>query len=593
MRPPARRALAALLGAGLLALMLSPAVGQQTPESLLPPGFGTTPPAPESTQAAPDTAPEAAPAPSGDAPSDGSEALTLDNGMAAAEADETPEPPAELPDAARRSLDQVGPGGFYPAESFGTADGRYLATLMRNVQTPIASRWAEIVLRRMLLVPSAAPAGEAQADWVADRAALLLRLGEADGARMLVQGVDVENFSPRLRRVAMQAALATSDPAALCPLPDGPETIGSQPIWPMVRAFCAALSGDAATANATIGRGSMGDPIDHVLAEKLVAANGGGRRVVPIDWTAVDQLTDWRFGLATALNAVIPQPLLDAAPAWFQAWLARAPMLAAADRVAPARIAAALGPVSSSQLVDLYGRVMDEGGDIDTTSPAGRLRAAYRGDDAAARLSALHALWDTKSERDRYAASILTARAAAGIAPSQDAGDDAAALIAAMFAAGLDLQAKRWSGIVGDIRGESGDRAWAMLAVGAPQPSVALTEQRLRAFAKRAGDAHRTALLAAALAGLGRLPVNAAAAVAQDAGANLNQPTAYARALDSAVRERQQGTVAMLVATGLQSPGWNGVPAANFYRMIAALHAVGLDAEARMIAAEAMARTAA
>ena len=606
MKPPSKAALtlvAALLAGGAL---IAPAIGQQSPESLLPPGFNTPPTPPPS--APPTGAQPGAAAPGGsavpsatpllaDAPPAPLPELPLD-GMANVTEAEPPPLPEELPPAARRSLDRIGLDVGYGAQAFGDVDGRYLSTLMRLVQTPIASRWAEIMLRRMLLAPTPAPAGEGQADWVADRAALLLRLGEADAARTLVQAVDIENFSPRLRRVAMQTALATSDPAGLCPLPDGKETIGGQPIWPMVRAMCAALSGDIATANASIGRAPPGDPIDHALAERVVMAGGAGRRAVTVDWTAVDTLTDWRFGLATALNVVIPEALVNAAPAWFQGWLARAPMLAAADRIAPARAAAVLGSVSSSELVDLYGRVMDEAGDIDTESPAGRLRAAYRGDDDGARLAAMHALWDKgvgdaePSERERYGSFITTGRAAAGITPSADHDEDYVELLGSMFSAGLDLQANRWADLVGSASGAEADRAWATIAVGAPRPGITTDANRVRAFVNTAGDdgRNRAAMLVAALAALGRLPSADAAAIAQDLGTPLGGQTRYARALDRAVTANQPGTVAMLVATGLQTPNWNGVAPADFYRMIGALRAVGLDGEARMIAAEAMTR---
>lgn len=598
-RPKPIAFLLAALGLGLA--LVRPALGQQSPESLLPPGFGAPPPtrapsaAPkegEQPVALPSSASDEPPAP----PSgpDAASEMSLDEGGNVAE-DVTP-PPPELPDSARRPLDLVGATDIYGEGAFGDLDGRYLATLMRRIQTPISSRWAEIALRRALLARTPAPPGESQPDWVADRAALLLRLGEADGARLLVRAVDVDDFSPRLRQVAMQAAFATGDPAGLCPLADGAETVAGQPAWPMIRAFCAALGNDAATANATIGRGSPADPIDHALAGKLVAA-GGGRRVMPIDWTAVDALTEWRFGLTTALNMILPQPLLDAAPAWFQAWLAQSPMLAAADRVAPARIAAALGPVSAAELVDLYGRVMDEAGDIDTDSPAGRLRAAYRGDDDDARMTAIHALWNGAAngeagERDHYAAAILTARAVAGLGPAAERVDDLPAILGSLFAAGLDLQAERWADVARQAKGEDGDKVWALLAVGAARPVLGVTADRLQSYARRAGDAgqHRTAMLAAALAGLGRLPLADAAAVAQAAGSGLDGRTVYARALDRAVTGNSRGGVALLVATGMQTPTWDGVPAGDFYRMIASLRAVGMESEARMIAAEAMTR---
>ncbi len=619
--PPRIKPILAVLAAGVGAIALSlPALGQQAPQSLLPPGFGNTP-VPRQPAAPPVPPPAAAPArpvpspatppPAGTAPDNAAtpaaaptpgadEGVAVSNGSLQsldALVNAITTPAEEMPAAARRSLDLVGTRPIYGTDAFGDADGRYIATLMRRLQTPIASRWAEITLRRMLVQATPAPRGEDQADWVADRSALLLRLGEADAARILVQKVDVEDFSPRLRRVAIGSSLANADPAGLCPLPDGPEQVGSQPIWPMIRAMCATLSGDEATANATIGRAPEGDPIDHALAEKLVAAGGGGRREVTIDWTAIDSLTDWRFGIATALGVLIPQSLLDAAPAWFQAWLARAPMLSAANRVAPARIATAIGPMSSADLVDLYGAVMDESGDQDKDSPAGHLRAAYRGDDDDARLSAMHALWDAAAngdggERDRYAASILTARAAAGIAVAADQRDDVAPLIASMFAAGLDLQAQRWASVAEAAGGAEGDRAWAILAVGATRPVVQITADRLGKIADRGGETgrHRTALLLAGLLGLGRVAPADVTQLAQDAGLVITPSTPYAQALRRAVAGRQRGTVALLVALGMQNPRWQAVPAGDFYQMIAALNGVGMNGEARMIAAEAMAR---
>ena len=605
-----RTKLLATLAAGAALAVALPVLGQDAPQSLLPPGFGTTPPPRAERPAAPAqpapgqaAAPGAVPAAPLPPPTPGAdesvavsspELLPADIAkLAAAEAT----PPAEMPDAAKRSLELVGTRPIYGTDAFGDADGRFLVTLMRRMQAPIASRWAEIMLRRALVGATPAPRGEGQADWVADRAALLLRMGEADAARLLVQGVDVERFSPRLRRVAIESALATSDPQGLCPLPDGGEQVGGQPAWPMIRAICATLAGDTATANATIGRGPPNDMIDHPLAERLVAAGGGGRRDIQVDWTAVDTLTDWRFGLASALGLAIPQNLLDGAPVWYDAWLARAPMLSAADRVAPARIAAALGVVSSQDLVDLYGRVMDEAGDEDTSSPAGRLRAAYRGDDDDARLSAMHAIWDAAAngnggERDRYAASILTARAAAGIVPSADQKDDVASLVASMLAAGLDVQAERWASVAEATGGADGDRAWSILAVGGRRPVVAIDAARVRKFADRAGESgvQRSALLISALAGLGRLGDQDAAKLAARLGVTLGQSSAYGNALRRAVSARQRGTVALLVAVGMQSPAWTGVPPADFYQMISALRAVGMENEARMISAEAMAR---
>ena len=56
------------------------------------------------------------------------------------------------------------------------------------------------------------------------------------------------------------------------------------------------------------------------------------------------------------------------------------------------------------------------------------------------------------------------------------------------------------------------------------------------------------------------------------------------------MHERQPATVLLLSAIGMQAGDWRGVPPAVLYRIVAALRAVGLSGEARMIAAEAMSR---
>ncbi|PTQ11634.1 hypothetical protein CLG96_09470 [Sphingomonas oleivorans] len=593
---------AALLLAGAAAIGI-PAFGQEAPESLLPPGFGEPAPPPPPAQPAPTApaparpAPPVAPAPTLDP------LATLLSEAIAPEEEEAEEPlePLELPDWARRSMDYVGAFDGYGPTAFGAADGRFLSILMRRLDTPIASRWAEIMLRRALLTRVPTPRRVQPADWVAERANLLLRLGEADGARMLVQGVDVDRFSPRLRVVAIRAALATADPAGLCPLSDGGETVGDRPVWPLIRAMCAALSGETAVASTLIGRaartGGGRREIDHLLAEKVVGAGSNSRRAVQLEWDPVDRLTDWRFGLASAVGVPVPDRLMAGAGPHFQAWRARAPMLPLAARLEAARIAAALGVFSSAALVDIYGAQMDETGEFDTQSPAGRLRQAYVGDDQAIRMTALRSLWDEAAngaggERDRYAASILTARAAARITPDAALEEDAPALIASMLSAGLDWQAERWARIVDRADGTTGDRAWALLATGATRPVVDLSGGRVDRFARRAGEEgpYRTQMLIAALGGLGRLSNADLTRLAEEHGVPIGRRTIWTRALDQAVSRGQPATVALLAAVAMQTPRWQGVPPGDFYRLIGALRHVGLEGEARMIAAEAMAR---
>ena len=185
--------------------------------------------------------------------------------------------------------------GWFAGEDLcgvGQTGGGYLTALMTRTQAPIVSRWASILLRRALLSDVDTPAHVKPADWVAERAWLLLRMGEADAARLLVQSVDTPDFTPRLFAIAMQTYLATADPAGLCPLTGQALRVSDEPSWKLSRAICAALSNDQGMASAVLNeaehRGTARG-IDFRLAEKVVGAGLNSRRSVNVEWEGVDR----------------------------------------------------------------------------------------------------------------------------------------------------------------------------------------------------------------------------------------------------------------------------------------------------------------
>ena len=579
----------ALASVAAIAVAL-PAIGQNAPESLLPPGFGEPAPArPAATS--PTTAPEAGPTTS-ELPS-GAEADLAD-----ADEEEDPEEEArlELPDAARRSIDMVGPmtaelGGL-GARAFGRGNGAHLSILMRRLDAPIASRWSAILLRRALLSRVPTPGHVHAADWVAERAWLLLRMGEADAARMLVASVDIDRFSPRLVAVARQAALANADPAGLCPLANAPARGRDDASWDYARAICASLSGESSLSSMLLdrGRGRASRNIDYLLAEKVVGAGSGNRHAAQVEWDDVDQLTSWRFGLSAAVGLAIPERLYATTGRHVVAWRARAPMYTPEDRLGAAKVAATMGVFSSASLVDLYGQIAEREGDEGRDSPAARLRTAYAGDDAGARIAAIRSFWDESEDQPGglYAARILTARAAASLAPDETLSEEYGPLIASMLSAGLDRQAARWARLVDD-GGSGADEAWALLAVGAPRPVVDIRYDRIDDYADQA-DAHRARLLIAALSGLGRVSLQDGNRLAERYDVGLGRSTRWTKAIDRAAARGEQGTVALLAAIGLQTDGWQHVPPFHLYHIVAALKRTGNDPAARMIAAEALSR---
>ena len=591
------------LGSFALALAL-PVVAQQAPESLLPPGFGDAPEAPAPTPArpAPGSTPGVAPAPSLNPATPPDLALLPPTAANAADEELTPEELAaqkakyDLPDTARRSLDRIGPltpatRGMEP-NAFGGQSGKFLATLMQQTHAPIMSRWAAILLRRTLLSAVDTPRDIDGADWAAERAWLLLRMGEADSARMMVQSVDPDRYSPRLYAIAMQTYLASADPAGLCPLSEGALRFSKEPGWDMTRAICPALSGDQGSASGALNqaqRRGVVRGIDYRLAEKVVGTGFNARRSVKIEWDGVDRLTAWRFGLATALNVEIPDTLYGTVGSHVRAWEARAPALAAVRRRPAAEIAARLGVFSNAALVGFYSQLAADGdAPAEIADRIDALRTAYAGATVGERIGAMQTWWQDGARPD-YVGLIATARAAAALPVAQADARDAANLVAAMMTAGYDRNAARWARALGQLNGDGAAQFWGLLAVGAPSPVVDINEGRVSTYVGEAGPA-KGRMLIAALAGLARLSADDAASLAQENGVNLAANSRWARAIGAAAQRGEKGTVALLAAVGMQGSDWNRLPPGHLYHVVAALHRVGLDPEARMIAAEAITR---
>ena len=600
--PSWRRKASILSGVGLVGLLATlPALGQdrEAPESLLPPGFNDQRSLPPPEEKAAPPAPNATPGPPAP-PTAASPALQ-----------ETPNPEEEeenplerprptnyftIPAGEARPIDMVGvlePGNFGLGQrAFGASTGPFVVTLMQRLDAPLPSRWTSILLRRALLSRTPAPVGVQPADWVAARADLLLRMGEADAARMLVQSVDRENYTPRLVEAAARTALATADPAGLCPLV-GPSR-SNETVWKVADAMCAALEGEAARASALVDearrRGDLGG-VDMLLAEKVIGAGSEARRAAAIQWDEVRSLNPWRAGLASATGAEIPPRLVNRAPLHIQAWIARAPMIPLEKRLRAASVAASLGVFSSHALVETYSLMLDRTDIAEVEGTVGaRLRTAWTHRDPGERLEAMRALWsETDAPIERYARLILTAGAAARLPVSDDYQSSADNLVASMLSAGMDREAMRWSDVVQD---SGDDRAWAMLAVGSPRASVDTGASRIEDFigSDDSPGRRRSQLLVAALAGLGRINVGDATSLGSSVGVSFGGSDVWGARIDRAAQAREPGTVALLAAAGLQARDWNGVPPEYLFRIVRALGAVGLEFEARMIAAEAIAR---
>lgn len=584
------RSKVALAAAASALAITIPALGQEKPESLLPPGFDQPPPAaqPAPAQLRPAAPGELPQLPLNVPPQPGASPIPEPSPSATPTVDPALLAKYELPDYARRSLDRVGLSGddALPANAFGRADGRFLEALMRRTHAPVASRWLSILLRRTLMSAVDTPGRVGGADFAAERAWLLLRMGEAAGARAVVQSVDADRATPKLMQIGMQAALATGDPEAMCPFVDAARKVSNEPGWTLARAMCLALSGDPALAGATIDaakRQVQGRSIDILLAEKVVGAGAQGRRAVTVEWDGVSYLSAWRYGLASATGVEIPAALFGTAGPQVRYWRALAPGVEPSARARDAEAAAAQGVLSNLALVDLYGEIeaSDDSSTVESAI-AGDLRTAYVGATAAERVTALKGLWEDKNAGGgSYSRLVMTARAAARLRPG-DADGEADRMVAAILSAGLDRNARRWAAAA-----PVGGDAWAMLALSDPMKRT----WDYNEVGRYGGSSEKAALFFAGMAGLGRLVPDDVARGAEKYGVDVGARDPWSRAIDAAARANQPGTVVLLCAAGMQTRDWRGVSAGALYRMVAALRATGLEGYARMIAAEAIART--
>lgn len=504
-------------------------------------------------------------------------------------------PKFDIPAAARRSTAEIGvlssgEGGF-PSGSLAGQPARLVQAALQGLDGPVVSRWGHILLRRALASRLDAPRGMDPVGFAGLRARALNNMGEGAVARALVQDVDGGNYNRLLTDAALQSYLATGDILGMCPVARLKSDIREDAQWEMVQAICAGYLGDTRSAdrrlNRVLSRGEI-DEIDVRLAQRYAGGAAESARAVNIEWDGVDELTPWRFALARALGVELPENLADDLPPSLDVSDALVPATPLLDRVRSADRAGARGVLSAAAMVDLYSQLwVSEAYEQSDKGDAGLLRDAYAAPTVAARLSALRDLWADGAEQD-YGRRVLTAYAAARVPVSEARAEDAASLIASMLAAGLDANALRWVEAVPE-----GSEAWALLALAQPESTGAVDSGAVDEFVDNDGSAEqrKSAFLVAGLAGLGRMDDDDFADFADRVGANFTRVGPWGRAISRAAEVDNPALVALLAGVGMQGESWDRMTPRHLYLIVSALNRVGLSAEARMIAAEAVARS--
>lgn len=609
-----------LLAGAALALTSVWAVAQDAPESLLPDMFEDPSPTP-----APRPAPTADPARSAGTPRSVStpvvQALPVGSSAPSTETADglrlsrvptleeiermTPEDFEELlgskiqfdtPPGARRSMERVGmldeSEGGLPANSLANQNPRLIELALSANRGGLVSRWGHILMRRALASRLQAPAGMEPQQFAALRIGLLLRMGEIDAARAVLQDIDIDNYTPALGDLAMHTYERTADFTGLCPVMASHGSERDDPQWDAAKTICEAFRGNSSSALSKLERdrrrGTMAN-IDLLLAQKYAGAAGKARRAVTIEWDKVEDMTPWRYGLAIGVGLEPPEKLMTAAGVQYSYTTALAPMVSLQSRALASDRACAAGILSNAAMVDLYSQIYADTeitGELQERAEA--LRDAYTLEGPADRLAAIQTLWSGASdEQSGHTRRVLTAAAAARMPATEEFADSAAGLIASMLSAGYDANAMRWSSVV-----EGGSPAWGLLALASPGGARSVDTGDLDRYIEDDGSDNRRkgAFLVAGLAGLGRLDEGDASRYSRDLALGLGGSTRWTTAIDSAAGRGDKASVVLLAGFGMQGASWQRMTPRYLFHIVSALRRVGLEAEARMIAAEAVSR---
>ena len=364
------------------------------------------------------------------------------------------------------------------------------------------------------------------------------------------------------------------------------------PQWDTAKTICEAFRGNSSSALSKLERdrrrGTMSN-IDLLLAQKYAGAAGKARRAVTIEWDKVEDLTPWRYGLAIGVGLEPPDKLLTAAGVQYSYTTALAPMVSLQSRAAASDRACAAGILSNAAIVDLYSQIYADTeitGELQERAEA--LRDAYTLESPAARLAAMQTLWSGGAdEQSGYARRVLTAAAAARVPATEEFADSAAGLIASMLAAGYDANAIRWSSVV-----ENGSPAWGLLALVSPGADRSVDTGDLDRYVEddASENKRKAAFLVAGLAGLGRLDADDATRYSRELALGMGGSTRWTTAIDSAAGRGDKASVVLLAGFGMQGASWQRMTPRYLFHIVSALRRVGLEAEARMIAAEAVSR---
>jgi hypothetical protein len=509
-------------------------------------------------------------------------------------------PPVEgLPLVPTNDLTSFGPltrttGGYGPALWNGSR-GSFVTAVLPKLPTPVGSRFGQITLRRALASEATVPAGADPIPFHAARVNVLLRLGEADLASRLAATVPQQAYNRNMYVVAGQAHLAAFNVPATCPLASRAIVFSPDNIWPLLSAVCSAIQGDDSGAALGIDIARQSETLkvnkfDLYLADRMLTAVAGGGRGGVIDWPKDGLLTTFRLAGVYGGGQSLPISAFKQKNSAVYGWIAKSGMVDSTTRFVASWSAVATGVLTTDEWIGLWAQRGSQMSPAQLAyAPEGLLlranTAPYK-----ERVAVMKQLWKMGSKNPRADLSmrLLTSDAAARLPQNPMFLPDLPDLVRSMILGGRFAEARAWWPYLQTLKTKAAQAAaleiWAGLELTDWKNAIPANAKLLEAWVStQPADVQkrRGQLMVGALKGLGY-------GFAATADVPRIDDTPSGAALDrlrDATKRRAQGEVIVLGSL-LMGEKLDSISPETLQEVTRAYRAVGLVAEARLIAAE-------
>lgn len=511
--------------------------------------------------------------------------------------------PLRVPDQPWVGLLDEGGGGF-GIDMWASTTIELLERTLPSLPMGTHSPAMQDLARRLLLSDARAPLGEGTGrNLLAIRIERLVAGGETEAANQLIALAATREGDPALARAEVDGLLLAGDNAGACARIGDAVRDDDDPFWLKGLTFCRALREERATARLAVDLlRELGETADEAFFALVRALNGDPTARVE----SLVEATPLHLAMMRAANLPIPaDAVAGASPAVLRA-IAAAPNTVPDVRLDAAQRAAAAGVLPAERVAQIYGGFVFESDAVQSAIEIARYaegawsnallyRLGRERTDAVGRAEVAQAFIRRARERGGFVtAARIAASMIAALEPNRELDFAIPELVPALLATGDDEAAAKW---FARANGAVATALWPLMQIARGPTAMPLAAGApgawWRALAEIPTDERfaRAALVFTLLEALGheiaasdwetlfegRLTV----------AADIPAPALW-RGLGTAAAAGAVGETVVMALLALGEPGPAGANATTLGAVVEALRAVGLEAEARAVALEAV-----